>query len=256
VRQSDIVRNIRASTAETFPCGSQTAARQKAHPTVDQAFRSRLLDGLDAKELEAVLCAAKEQRFTAHSVIFDQTQWAERMFLLTHGRARYFFVTQAGQRILLQWLVPGDVGGGRALLANPVHYYVSLEVLKDSRFLVWDRPTLHHLTTSYPKFLRNALLIADDYLGLFLTAHIALTCFTARRRCASVLNSIALTIGHKVEAGIEVEITNEELADASATSLFETSRFVSDWRRSGIVLKKRGKILVRSLSLLAQEIQK
>jgi CRP-like cAMP-binding protein len=223
---------------------------------LDKTIRSRLLDKLDARELEAVLCAAKEQRFPAHAVICDQAQRAERMFLLTEGRARHFFITQNGKRILLRWFVPGDIAGARALLPEVSNYHVGAEVLKDSRFLVWDRPTLHHLIARYPRFLQNALYLADDYLSWFVTAHTALSCFTARQRCASVLKSIALTAGQKVAKGIELEITNEELADACAITLFEASRFVSDWRRSGIISKMRGRILVRSLELLNREIRK
>jgi CRP-like cAMP-binding protein len=59
-----------------------------------------------------------------------------------------------------------------------------------------------------------------------------------------------------VDEGIEVELTNEELADASATTLFAASRLVSDWRRSGAIAKKRGKILIRSLDCLVREIRK
>jgi CRP-like cAMP-binding protein len=238
-----------------LPPGKMGGAVESATRKMAQPIRSRLFEGLNTEEIAAVVHAAKTERFAAHSVIFDQTHMAERMFLLTHGQARYFFITHAGRRILLPWLMPGDIAGARSVLSQPMHYHVSLEVLKDSRFLVWDRRTLRHLTISYPKFLRNALFIADIYLGWFLTAHIALTCFSARQRCASVLKSIALTIGQTVEEGIEVEITNEELADASATTLFEASRFLGDWRRSGAIFKKRGKILVRSMTLLTREIR-
>jgi len=229
--------------------------RRKRALSVGQPIRSRLLEGLSAEEVAEVLGAATTERFPAGTVIFDQTHWAQRLFLLTEGRARYFFISQQGHRILLPWLVPGDIAGVRAILPQPFHYHVSLEVIKDSRFLVWDRRALRQLIVRYPKFLRNALFVADIYLSWFLTAHIALTCFTARQRCASILRSIALTIGEKTEEGIEVEITNEELADSSATSLFEASRFLSDWRRSGAILKKRGRIVVRSLNLLERGIR-
>ena len=229
---------------------------RKAPFIVDETIQSRLLGGLDAQELRDILGAARELRLPAGSVIFDQTHSAERMFLLTYGRARHFLNTHDGKRILLHWLVPGDITGGRALMTHPIHYLLSAETLKDSRFMVWDQATLHRLTTRYPELLRNVLLIADDYLRWFLTAHTALTCFTARRRCAAVLTSIAMTIGQQVEKGIEVEITNEELADASATTLFEASRFLSNWRRVGIIQKKRGRILVRSMDLLSREIRK
>lgn len=221
-----------------------------------ETLKSRLLDGLTAEELRVILRSAKEESFPAKSVIMNQTQLADHLFLVTHGRARFFFITRDGKRILLRWLVPGDVAGIRAMFLKPEPYHVSTEILKESRVLVWDRRTLRQLTTRYPRFLRNAIHISDDYLEWFLTAHTALTCFTVRQRCASILKSAAMTIGKKVEGGIEVEITNEDLADASATTLFEVSRFISDWRRSGLIVKKRGRILVCSMYSLAREISK
>ena len=232
------------------------SSQAKSAPMIEKTIKSRLFEGLNAEEVAAILQDAKERRFSANSVIFEQTHRADHMFLLTHGRARHFLITQDGERILLRWLAPGDAIGGRSLLPKPVNYFVSAEALKDSRFLIWDRPTLHQLTNMYPRFLRNTIYIADDYLAWFITAHTALNCFTARQRCASVLRSLALTIGQKVKNGVEVEITDEELADASATTVFAVSRFVSDWRRSGAIVKKRGKIVVRSLDLLTEEMGK
>jgi CRP/FNR family transcriptional regulator, nitrogen oxide reductase regulator len=178
------------------------------------------------------------------------------LFLLTHGRARHFFVTQDGKRILLRWIMPGDIVGGRAILPKLERYLVNTEALTNSEFLVWDRRTLGSLTARYPKLLVNILFICDEYLHWFLTAHTALSCFPARQRCAAVLMSIAIAAGQKVSGGIELEITNEELADASANTVFTVSRFVSAWQRSGVIVKARRKILVRSLPLLAKQIRK
>ncbi len=90
----------------------------------------------------------------------------------------------------------------------------------------------------------------------YLTAHIALSCRTSRQRCAIVLQSIARAVGQKVAGGIEVSITNEELASAAAITLFAASRFMSEWQRTGAVVKTRGKILVRSLDSLYPEARK
>jgi hypothetical protein len=48
------------------------------------------------------------------------------------------------------------------------------EVVKDSRFLVWDRITVGRLTIRFPRLLQNVLFIAEVYLDWYLTAHIAL----------------------------------------------------------------------------------
>jgi len=216
------------------------------HATINKLLTSRLLDGLAAEDITTIRRAAKEQRFSTNSVVVKQAERAEHLFLLTHGRARHFFITEDGQKILLRWLVSGDITGAATLLSKPSRYLMGTEVVKDSRFLVWNRITVQRLTTRYPRLLQNVLSIAEVYLDWYLTAHIALTCDSARKRCASVLTNIGRAIGHQVAGGIELAITNEELASAAAITVYDASRFINDWQRSGVVAKTRGKLLVRS----------
>jgi CRP-like cAMP-binding protein len=227
-----------------------------SHSTINKALTSQLLDGLGAEDLTAILRVAQEQRFSPNSVVVNQAHRAEHLFLLTHGHARHFFITESGQKILLRWLVPGEITGGATLLSKPSRYLMGTEAVKHSRFLVWDRITVGRLITRYPKLLQNALSIAEVYLDWYLTAHIALTCDTARKRCASVLTNIGRAVGQEVAGGIELTITNEELASAAGITLSDASRFMSDWQRSGALVKTRGKLLVHSLDLLSQEAQK
>jgi CRP-like cAMP-binding protein len=217
---------------------------------------SPFLDGLRPEDITTILRAAKEQRFSANSVVVNQAHRADHLFLLTSGRARHFFTTEEGQKILLRWIVPGDITGAATLLSQSSRYLMGTEVVKDSRFLVWNRNTLQRLTTRYPRLLQNVLSIADVYLDWYLTAHVALTCDSARKRCASVLANIGRAVGHEVPGGIEVAITNEELASASAISLFEASRFINYWQRCGALTKTRGKLLLRSPDSLFREVRK
>jgi CRP-like cAMP-binding protein len=217
---------------------------------------SRFLDGLRADDITTILRTAKEQRFFANSLVVNQAHRAEHLFLLTHGHARHFFTTEGGQKILLRWLAPGDITGAATLLSKPSRYQMGTEVVKDSRFLVWNRATLQRLTTHYPRLLQNVLSIAEVYLDWYLTAHVALTCDSARKRCASVLTNIGRAVGHEVPGGIEVAITNEELASAAAISLFDASRFINYWQRCGALTKTRGKLLLRSPDSLFREVSK
>ena len=226
-----------------------------SHSTINMRLASRLLDGLGAEDVKAILRTAKELRFSANDVVINQAHRAEHLFLLTHGHARHFFITEDGQKILLRWLVPGEITGAATLLSKRSRYLMGTELVKDSRFLVWNRITLKQLTTRYPRLLENALSIAEVYLDWYLTAHIALTCDSARKRCASVLGNIGRAVGRKVAGGIELAITNEELASAAAINLYDASRFISDWQRSGALAKTRGKVLLRSPDSLFREVQ-
>ena len=98
----------------------------------------------------------------------------------------------------------------------------------------------------YPKLLDNALPFASDHLTWFLAAHLALVSKTARERLAQVLLSLAQGIGCRVPDGVELDITNENLANAANITPFTASRLLSEWHRRGAILKKRRKIVLRT----------
>lgn len=209
-------------------------------------LRSRFLEGFSPLDLNVIMAAAKQRYFTPNSVVVNQGNPADHLFLLTKGRARFFFNTQEGRKVILLWLTPGEIFGGAALLSTPSLYLVSTETLKDSSMLVWDRAALRNLAGRYPRLLENSLLIAYDYLAWYVADHVALTSHTARQRLAGVLVCLAQTIGEKVSGGFEFDATNEELAAAANVTAFTASRLLSKWQNNGAVLKLRGKVLLRS----------
>jgi CRP-like cAMP-binding protein len=204
------------------------------------------LEGIGPPDLKVILAAAKPRQFPANSIIVSQGNPADYLYLLTKGRARYFFTTEDGHKLLLLWLSPGEIFGGSALLAIPSSYLASTETVKDSHVLAWDRSTIRGLAARYPKLLENALLTASDYLAWYVAAHVALTSHSARKRLGGVVICLAELIGEKVPGGFEFDATNEELASAANITPFTASRLLSEWQRNRAVLKRRGKILLCS----------
>ena len=217
-----------------------------ASATVAANVKSRFLEGFSPLDLQVILAAARQVHFLSNSVVVNQDNPADHLFLLTKGRARFFFNTPEGKKVILFWLTPGEVFGASALISNPSRYLVGTETVKDSSMLVWDRAALRNLAGRYPRLLENALLIAYDYLAWYVADHVALTSHTARQRLAGVLVCLAQTIGEKVPGGFEFDATNEELAAAAGVTAFTASRLLSKWQNNGAVLKHRGKVLLRS----------
>jgi len=207
---------------------------------------SRFLEGIGPQGLEVVLAAARPRQFKANSVIVRQGNPADYLYLLTKGRARYYFTTEDGRKVLLFWLPPGEIIGGSALVANPSLYLASVETLKDSQVLVWDRSAIRELASRYPRLLENALGTASDYLAWYVATHVSLTSHSARKRLSAVVICLAELIGQKVPGGLEFDATNEELASAANITQFTASRLLSEWQRNRAVLKRRGKILLCS----------
>jgi CRP-like cAMP-binding protein len=209
-------------------------------------LKSRFFEGLAPGDLEIVLAASTERRYLANSVITNQGNPADHLFLLASGRARYFFIAEQGQKTLLLWLTPGEIVGGAAFLSTPSRYALSAEAVRDSSVLVWDRTTIRKLAARHPRLLENALLMASSYLAWYLADHLALVCQTSRERLAHLLIRLAGAIGHKVGSGVEFDATNEELASAANISPFTASRLLSEWQANHAILKRRGKILLRA----------
>lgn len=207
--------------------------------------KARFFEGLSASEIRAVLAAGTQQRFSANSVIVSQGYPAEHLHLLLTGRARRFFLTEDGQKVVLLRVAPRDIFGEAVLLARPVDYLLGAEAIISSTTLAWSRSTIRSLCERIPRLMDNALLVSFDYLAAYRAAHASLICNSAPQRLAQVLANLAEGIGQKVPGGIELDVRNEELANEANISLFTASRLLSAWQREGILVKRRGKVLLR-----------
>lgn len=216
------------------------AADSIVHP------KYKLLEGLAARDQELVLGAATVRRFAADTVITTQGTPADRLYVLLSGCVRFFYTTPDGRKFLLIWVAPGEAFGGAAIMPTRSAYLMSCEAVKESKVLSWDRATMRGFAEKFPQMMQNALTIAGEYVTWYLAAHVALSSHTARERLASVLLGLARAIGVKTSKGIEIEVTNEELANAANITHYTASRLMSEWQKNRTIVKRRGTILLLS----------
>ena len=214
---------------------------------------SPFFDGVPAGDVRLILAAATTRRFSPHSVVYEQGSTARELYLLTNGRARYFLISPDGRKMLLHWLVPGDVLGAASLLTDESTYRVGAETTRECSSFVWDRATIRALFDRYPRLSQNALTVTVGYLDLYIAAHSALVSETARERLASVLTRLAESIGERVSDGIELHVTNDELASAANINPFTASRILNEWQSRRALTKRRGRIVLHSPKHLFQQ---
>ena len=225
------------------PKTGSPAAKITALPA---GVQSRLLQGLGPQELELVLAAATQRQLFANFVVTTQDHPADHIFLLMHGRARHFFMTEDGQKCLLHWLTPGDVFGAAAFTIEPRKYLLNTETVEASSVLVWDRATIRGIAARHPRVADNILLVGYEYMTWYIADHVSLTRHSASERLAQVLLRLTEVMGRTVPGGVEIDATNEELANAANITPFTASRLLNRWQRERAVEKRRGKILLRS----------
>jgi CRP-like cAMP-binding protein len=213
--------------------------------TTELRRNTEWLRGLQPGEVDLILAAARSCRYPAKSVMTFHGDPADHLLMMWEGRARYFFATPAGKKVILMWIRQGDVFGATALVSQPSFYLASTEAVRDSTVLIWDRSQIRVLARRFPQLLENVLFIATTYFYWYVAAHAALVSQSARERLAHVVVGLAESIGEKVSGLVEIDVTNEELASSANITPYTASRMISNWERRGVICKKRGKLLVR-----------
>jgi CRP/FNR family transcriptional regulator, nitrogen oxide reductase regulator len=206
---------------------------------------AELFEGLLPQEVDLALSAAKLRRYRARSVIFRQGESAQYSFVLREGRARYFYDTKNGKKLILRWILPGYSFGLAGMLRRMDTYLVGVETTQDSLVLAWDARSIQALKQQLPRLAENALYITNFLFSWYIGAYAALCSESAQERLSHILFEYATKLGRKVAEGFEVDATNEELAEAANVTPFTTSRLMSAWAKRKLLQKLRGKILLR-----------
>jgi CRP/FNR family transcriptional regulator, nitrogen oxide reductase regulator len=206
----------------------------------------QLLGGLATDQQELVLQSAESRKFRANRVIIRTGDPATSLFLLTHGRAKYYRVTKTGEEVLLWWLATGDSFGLGTLLALPVHYIGTAQAIDDCELLVWSRDRIRSLAATNERLAENLLHTILYYLAAYTDRVIGLATGTAEQRLAITLLQLSRRIGHVRPNGVELSIMNEDLAGLANVSAFTASRLLKEWERQGLVQKSRGKVCILS----------
>lgn len=208
--------------------------------------KSKFLEGLLPNQRADVLAAGRLRRFFAKQVLQHAGDPASRLCLLRSGRAQYFAISDEGDKVILHWITPGDSFGLAAMVPESRSFLLGVEMVESGSAIVWERDRLRSLTARFPRLFENALTITYDGFVRLLCVHMSLSSRSAAHRLRQTVVDLCYGIGRSVSRGVEIEITNEELASMAHVTLFTASRYLSDWQRRGVVEKKRGSILLRS----------
>ena len=210
---------------------------------VDIPADVELFRDLSAQEIDTILSAARSHRFPARSIITRQCESATHLYLLWDGLARFFFDTPK-KKLSSSLITPGRIFGGAALAIPPYCYLASTETIQNSIVLAWNGRTIRELTNQLPQLLLNVYMETTTYLLWLIGMYSALAVDTAETRVAHILLEYVSSIGKRTPKGIEIDITNEELADTVNITPYTASRLIQRWEKAGVIHKSRGKIVL------------
>jgi len=212
-------------------------------------FRSTFFEGLTAPEIKVVLAAARQETISPHQLLQHEGDRATRLWLLVTGRAAAYRLADEGGKLFLRWVAPGDAFGLATILREPARYLVTVEAMQEASLLAWDLPSCRALVLRCPSLSKAVISVVANYLDGVIDALGARSFQTAEQRIARMLVVSARQLGRTGREGIELDLTNEQLAMTAQVGLFTATRKLSKWQDLGILKKYRGKIVLPSLSL-------
>lgn len=181
--------------------------------------------------------------------IISSTPEAPGPAILVTGSLRYFLAAQDGRQLTIRYLTAGDLVGTSVLDQASVTSHI--ELLEPSVLLNLDGERFQAMAARHPEL---GMALVDDLVTRLRIAYRALAAhafMSVRTRVAIDLMERARLHG-PVEAGLQIDITQQSLADATGSVREVVSRALGQLRREGILAKTADGITVLDPAALAR----
>jgi CRP-like cAMP-binding protein len=117
--------------------------------------------------------------------------------------------------------------------------------LENSTALAVKSDYLRDLMKTRPYLSFDLMRLMTGYIQEMQERYRELATEKVERRIARSLLRLAAQMGTKMDRGIELTFTRQDLAEMSGTTLYTVSRVLSEWERQGLVETGRERVLIR-----------
>jgi len=212
--------------------------------------QSLLFSDFSNPECATIISAARQKRFLKKQTIFFDGDPVQQVVLLLTGSAKMTQFGSTGTEVILRLSRSGDVLGG---LGNSLkdRQCCTAETLEDCCVMVWESASFGSLTDRFPLLRRNVLRILEERLRDMEERFRELSTENVASRVSSQLVRLANQIGKQHAEGVQVNLSQQELAQLTGTTLFTVSRLLSRWKKEGTVTTRREAVSIRSIPALA-----
>jgi len=184
--------------------------------------------------------------------MFQQDDPAEALFLVEAGRLKLTQLTTDGRELIVRIVGPGEVFAAMAVLDGKT-YPFSATAVEESQVMAWSRSLLPGLFQEHPQLQANLLQVVGAHARETMDRFRELATEPVPQRLARALLRL-LPLGDEccADGVFLVGITQQQLADITATTQYTVSRVLSQWEGEGLLTTGRGKIRIRSRRRLAE----
>jgi len=192
-----------------------------------------------------MVSVARPRNYLCRQMMFIAGDPIKETLLLTDGRAKTSQLGQSGTEVILRLTAPGEVIGELGLVPGRRHSSTA-QALDACKVLVWDAGNFEAALDRFPILRRNAKRILQRRLNELESRYCEVSVQMASPRLAHTLVRLIDQIGHKVNGHVEINVSQEALAQLTAMTTFTVSRLLTNWENQGMLRVRREAIEIHS----------
>jgi CRP-like cAMP-binding protein len=173
----------------------------------------------------------------------------KEILLLIEGSVKITRRGEDGSAVILRLEGPGGVIGSLGFVELDEHRSTA-QALISCTALVWSVPAFAGLSERFPLLERNMMRIVSQRLQVLEGRFREIFSVRAAPRLARELVRLLPQVGRRVHGVLEIDLSREELAQMTPTSLSTVNRLLTSWERKGIVSLRPQSVIVQDLLCL------
>ena len=209
--------------------------------------------GLPARELEALVAAAREETYRAREYVFMESDPARWLCVVISGRVKIVRHSRTGKDVVLELLGPGEVFGGVAVIEKRP-YPAAAQALESTCVLKIPAEALIAATERHPVIIKEMALMIGRRLRAAHDSVKSLSVDPVEARLAAALLRLAERDGTRTKAGLALpfHLTRQSLADMTGTTVETAIRVMSRWLKDKLVIDEGGRLLIADTTALGE----
>lgn len=179
----------------------------------------------------------------------------DRLYYVREGRVKVWRPTRNGGALTLYYLGPGAPPGLVAIVRDARMAATMTAVTRVESFW-WPAAQVRRLLAADAHFAANGMRLLGNALALIADRLEDVTGASAEQQIGRALLRLAgehadWPDGGADEGGVTIDVSRQDLADLTGTTLYTASRTLSDWDRQGLVESGRRRVVIKDASALA-----
>lgn len=254
------MRLIEGSAQPASSSGACAAAHSLLNETqldrrVARVQHLPLFSGISPADRREIVSAAQDRAFLRPQRIFMQDDPVRQVILLISGSAKTTQSGRDGTEVIVRLSGPGDLIEDAGLGSARLHRSTAW-TLGTSTALVWYTAAFDSLLRRFPILRHNVARMLGDQLMELEERFREISTERVSMRLSHELVRLTNRVGERMNGAVKINLSLEELAQLTGTTLFTVSRHLARWKVEGLVSTGRRAVMVHNPQALAEFSEK